>query len=508
MSFTEAVEVYQVAVRAVATRETIDAPLARRFAGEVRRLSRAMNDFNDDELWKAVIRRARRTLRELASTPLAPADPVFDLGSCVEHLASLVGQARNNYPSTLVARGDLCVAALAELSHDNTNRFGDLIVEVLLIGDVSMSGLLVQTPHLDAVRRWLLKSASGVRLLTAGEAARLSALESLVVAGPSYWFPPYILSAPRAESICFIHYAFLRDQESHTRMFTGSNGSIGTAIRSRSPMSLPTEDEIEVGLLVPTIDWETLARVSGGHRSSNDDDIEEVPANLFLLADGYSVYLEASDGPTIDVVDLEAEARPRLRSEQTRAVGPGDFIVLRSEGGTGDYIPTIADSLLGNRAVLLRAMQRRWKTALRSMIREQGFSRVDRDLRDLGVSSPNLRYRLWRNSLRSRDPKDFRVLLEYIGLGDEAGGIWSAMGEIFEAHVRAGQDVRKLLEEAVIATDPERLIQTGRVDVRLSEMEAGTLSVLRVEGRAPETVMVDEDNLRVMMKVEPDLWQG
>jgi hypothetical protein len=197
-----------------------------------------------------------------------------------------------------------------------------------------------------------------------------------------------------------------------------------------------------------------------------------------------------------------------LRSERTRAIAAGDFIVLRSEGGSGDYIPGVADKRMGRRARELRGLQTLWKEALRGQIRAKGFSQVDREVRALGISSPNLRYRISRNSLRSRNPSDFRILMEYVGLGDRASEIWSGMGEIFDAHLRAGQDVRKLLEEAVLATDTEHLVQTGRVNVRLPTMDAGTLSVVRVDGRSPELVQVDEDDLRVMVQVEADLWQG
>ena len=66
---------------------------------------------------------------------------------------------------------------------------------------------------------------------------------------------------------------------------------------------------------------------------------------LFLLADGYSVYLEAADGPTIDVVVDIDSGTPRLRSERTRAIARGDFVVLRSEGGSGDYIMRVIDPI-------------------------------------------------------------------------------------------------------------------------------------------------------------------
>lgn len=511
MKLAEAAAVYEVSARATATRETVASPVVHRFATTVRRMNRAIDPSNEDELWGSFIRRCRRTLRDLSITPLSPSHPVFDLDSSVAFLEGITEQARPSYPEEVVARADLCVAALADVAGLVTNQLGDLISEILNTGDLRASGLLVKTRQLDAVQRWLGARAPGVRLVTEGEITGLTALESLVVVGPSYWFPAHLLSAPRAEAICFVHYGFLRDREHETRLLQGSHPVPGIRIRSVAVAETAgdADDQMEADLLVPTVDWNALAKATGVRLTSSSQDLEAVRANLFLLADGHSVYLEAADGPTIDVVvDVEPGREPRLASQRTRLIEPGHYIVLRTEGGSGDYIPGIADARLGRRAARLRALQIEWKSALRRKVLERGFLRVERDLGALGIKSPNLRYRLWKHSLRSQNPNDFRILMEYIDLGDRAAEIWNAMIELFEAHLRAGQDVRKMLEKAVIAADTDRLIQTGRVDVRLPEMEAGTLSVVRVDGRSPETQAVGEDDLRVMARVAVDLWQG
>lgn len=509
MRFVDAARTYEVASTATATRETARSVFAANYAREVRRVSARIDLLDGDELWLGFMRRSRRVLRDLSTTPLRGSHPALELMESVAHLRQVIEGARSSYPEDLVARGDLVATALADVARDDTNPLGDLVVDILSTSSPSASGVLVKSRQIDATRGWLSAQAPEVRLITEGELTRLTDLETLVVVGPSFWFPTHLLSAPRAETVCFAHYDFLRDREQDTRMFAGEHRSPGARVRSGIASTGTTDDDLtDVDALVPTVDWDALAKASGSRGTASADELELVPAILFLLADGYSVYLEAADGPTIDVVVDIDSGTPRLRSEKTRTITRGDFVVLRSEGGSGDYIPGIADKRMGRRGVELRRLQQLWKDALGAEVRQKGFRQVERDLRGLGVSSPNLRYRVWRNSLRSRDPSDFRILMEYIGLGDRAGEIWNAMGEIFEAHLRAGQDVRKLLEEAVLATDAERLLQTGRVDVRLREMDAGTLSVVRVDGRAPEAAQVDEDDLRVMVKVEADLWQG
>src|SRR5690349_1638179 len=116
MKFVEAVRAYEVARCAVATRETVDSPLVRRLARETRRLSQALRDSDEDNLWMAVMRRLRRTLRELGTTPLAPGSAEFGLASTVSYLNALLDQAKGSYPEEVVARAALCVAALVDLS--------------------------------------------------------------------------------------------------------------------------------------------------------------------------------------------------------------------------------------------------------------------------------------------------------------------------------------------------------------------------------------------------------
>ncbi len=512
MKFIEVVRTYEVAAEATATREVVAAPLVGRFAAEVERLGRAVGESSEDETWSAFLRRCRRTLRDLATTPLSPADGAFGLDASADYLSVLLERARGSYAEQMLGRAELCVIAMRDAARDTTNPLGKRTLDVLSTGPAAASGLVVKPQHLDSVRTWLAGAAPEVRLLTEHEMTGLGQVESLVVIGPSFWFPAHLLGAPRAEMTCFVHFDFLRDREPDTRLFVGSATAPGTRIRSMvvDVDAFPEENVVDVAVLIPTIDWDALARAtSASPVSPGDADPDAVEANLLLLAGGFSVYLEAVDGPTIDVVvDLEPGLRPRLRNEKTRSVAPGHYIVVRSAGGTGDYIPSIADSRMKRRAPVLRSLQVEWKAALRSQIRERGYWRVERELREMGITSPNLRYRLWHNSIRTRSPNDFRLLMEYIGLGDRSAEIWTAMGEIFEAHLRAGQEVRKLLEQAVLAADVEDLLKTGRVDVSLGEMDAGTLSVLRVEGRSPSTSAVAEDELRVLTRVEDDLWQG
>lgn len=510
MTFAEAVKIYSTSARATATREVVDAPNVRLLAIGVNQLRSKLYHFDSggDDLWTSVVRRFSRILRELTFTPLSPSSSGFDLAGSVNYLSLLATAARGNYQDELTSLLDACIDALARLSHDSSNFLGDLIVDILSTADPSASGLLLKTPHFDSVAKWVLTRSPRLRVMAEGEVPYCYDMENLIVAGPSYRFPSHLLSAPRAETTCFVHYNFIRDRVNDTRLFAGSRQWPTLAIRLANTSAASGGAEIEEEFLFPVIDWDAVAKASRAQGLPQGDDIEIVPANLLLLTGGYSVYLEASDGPRIDVVaDLEFGKQPKLHRIKTTSVQPGDYIVVRSEGGSGDYIESIADSLLGTRAAPLRRLHDRWKRALRTSVRATGISIAEDELRILGIPSPNIRYRMLRSTLRSQKYEDFRILMEYINLGDEANAIWNAMKDLSSAHIRAGHRVRKLLEKALVGSDPHQLMSAGRADIRLKEMDAGALSIFRVAGRSPEIVSINEDELHVIRRMKPDLWQ-
>lgn len=507
MSFAETAHLYKIVHRATATRETVSSPPISTLAIQIRKLARHFGDDEVDAEWATFLRRLRRIMREIVGTPLPPATPALRLEVTGEYLSEIIRRLTPAYNAATVAQASLCVTAIRDLSRYKENPFGDLISEILSTASPTSSAVLIKSPHLEEISQWLAAHHPNARLITEYEVPRLQGLDCLVVAGPSIWFPVHLLSAPRAETTCFVHYDAVSDRQQSTHLLDGSHAPPGTSIRSSEVLSVSADEKLDARFIESTVDWAALAQLSAsGPRPVGEQ--EAVSANLFLLAGGFAVYLEAGDGPRIDVVSELDSDTPRLRGELTRSIEPGSYIVLRSEGGSGDYIPEIADALLGKSAREYRDLQWLWKSSLRKVVAAKSNAQVERELKKLGIRSPNLRYRIWSGSLRSEKPEDFRILMEYIGLGEQKDRIWNAMGQLAEAHQRAGHEVRRRLEEKLLSSDSNAILRSGRLDVRLDGMDAGTLSVVRVERRAPGQTTLDEDLLRVMFKVEADLWQG
>jgi len=512
MNFVETVEVHEVALIAVATRETVPSPVTKQLSHFVRELSTLVKDLEDDIHWISFVRRCRRTLRDLITTPIAPNRSTLDVQGTTIVLEELLARCRGGYPAEMIEAAEYCILAIGELTIDASNPLGERTCEILETGNPKNSGVLVLTRHLDATKSWLANKSPKTRLFMTAEFPEMEKLESLVILGPSCWFPSFVLGAPRAESIAVVHFDWLRDHPLERNLLAGDHASVGievsNAFRADAVAPLDEEDEMDAELLLPKVDWDRLAKDSAGIGKVSGDAHQYIEARLYLLAGGFGVYLEAIGESSIDSVELEGGSEPRLRRKSTLHVSRGDYVVLRSFGGSGDYIVDIADVDLGRSASQLRSLQREWKSRLGEKVEDLGLGLVEYQLKRLGIVSPNVRYRLLRQSIKSQKSDDFRILMEYIGLGDRAEKFWAAMNEIHSAHIRAGHQARSLLEAAVLDADLTQLRQTGHINVSLSEIDVGALGVFRVEDGSPTTQIVEEEDVRKLIKLEDDLWQG
>ena len=261
--------------------------------------------------------------------------------------------------------------------------------------------------------------------------------------------------------------------------------------------------------LIPVTDWAAIASRTGGAVAAGEERPDTVDAYLLVLASGEAVYLEAEEGSRAYVVELGSSKE--LQMVPTRSIEPGMYLVVRV-GGEGDYIPAIADALLGGEAARLRAAQRRWKDRLHGLIASHGSQAVVKLLTSAGApraSRANLRRWASPNSIRTEDLADFIPLMNVIGLEGEARELWKDMDLIDQAHLRAGQRVRRLLVREILNGDTHQLETSGWQDYDVGGIEGeGALRVARVEARAPGTLRVGSRQTRVLVRVERDLWQG
>ncbi len=332
----------------------------------------------------------------------------------------------------------------------------------------------------------------------------------IAVIGPACWFPHHVFAAPKASDIRVVQFAWLSDQEVDPRIFAGSQ--MGAAERSALPVHRGAGlngGGISSADLVPVTDWAGIAAETGGSAGVPAERTDMVDSYLLLLASEQAVYVEAEVSSRAYIAELGTSRE--LHTVPTRSIQPGMYIVNRL-GGEGDYIPAIADTLLGVDADRLRAAQRRWKKRLRDLVESVGVQAILSRLEAAGAvraNRVNLRRWLSADSIKTEGRADFAALMEVAGFEDETDELWRDMETIDGAHRRAGHRVRQLLVKEILEGDTRDLEVRGWQDYDVEEIEGeGALRVVRVEARHPNTLRVSSRQTRQLIPIGRDLWHA
>jgi hypothetical protein len=298
---------------------------------------------------------------------------------------------------------------------------------------------------------------------------------------------------------------FLFTSLKHPGALPGQGGV--TDVRPRSDSYEPTLAHVPAssgeGEMDTATDWawyagsglSDLARIAWSQTDSEREDL--VSAIPVALEGDQAVFLDAADGATVMVIDLEEHGKRRVRRVPASDLEEGTFILLRSAGG-GDLIVPVADTILKERAAECRALQVDWKARLRQKIRASSFLGVSIELLDAGSSranETNLRRWVWERSIRPEDIVDFRAIMRVIGLEDETARYWAAMRLLDRAHAKAGQAIRRLLLHRVRTSDLEELQRIGVAEFDLPGAQSGRMLAARIVKIGSEPVMVSPNHV-------------
>ena len=125
------------------------------------------------------------------------------------------------------------------------------------------------------------------------------------------------------------------------------------------------------------------------------------------------------------------------------------------------------------------------------------------------ASRGNVRRWASGSAIRTEDRQDFAAIMHVTGMASKEQELWEDMHRIDQAHLRAGQVVRKLLNREIRTGDTRELERRGWQDYEVEEIDGeGALRVARVEARAPDIMRISARQTRELFDVERDLWQG
>lgn len=515
LSIAEADAVYTCGSRCDIERHRVSHSLFQDYCISVGKFRKLAMELDTDEFWKPVNRAIRRVRFELNAFP-APFSQV--LRQNLESLASAKKKLRRApmlYPDLGDIASDI-IGQLDGLAATDDCPLLDAVIE--LCGDVEESALLVKEARaVPIIQDAMAAKGTPIEVVVPQQLRAGARFESLVVAGPTKWYPDFVFTAPRANKVHVVHFAGIRDQWSSGPVFMGSRvrtgdksengkqrGRIPTETKSHgSPDALLFDPED----VLPEIDWEGVAQRLSVDSSSTPE--ETVIARLFLLEHGGLVLLDADDNARTSVVNLDELADSQVNRLPVSNIEPGMFVLLRIGRG-GDYVVDVANRIMGNKATHARSQQRRWKDLLQSIVNTEGVPEVVSRLRAKGAthaSDQNVRNWMSHRKIKPQDIADFVAITRLIGVEDESETLWKLMSGIDQAHKTAGQRIRKMLIQKIQQCDVWELQRLGRMDFSLPEVDGG-ICAIRVTGFHPDWIEVPASQIGQLLEEEGVEWQS
>jgi hypothetical protein len=385
--------------------------------------------------------------------------------------------------------------------------------------------VLLRNPRFNqAVAEFFTSSSTlqNATVISARQLQKAQMCDVLVAIGSCMWFPDYVFSAPRAAQIHVVSFRWIRDPWKPGPVFLhGADSSAGKnlehyvgalpQLRSQTPPRVKTMPYLRpMDLLPPLPHFGTAgSRIAGGQPHINDDTIL---ARLCHMSGNRAVFVSFDEGASSLVIDTKETGNSILRRVPADELEPELYLLLRTSGG-GDFIAPLANRILGSLAAERRSQQAEWKDRLvtaaqnrfGTLTRRELAARLASDLRMLNLSEvrpANVFYWMSSKCIHPRNEEAFAAILAFAGLADRTQELWAAMGEIYRAHKRAGQVIRKMLLHKILTSSLMPLERDGEMTFDLGEKDGGTISAFQIMGISNEEFEIPADHIGILLDSE------
>ncbi len=373
--------------------------------------------------------------------------------------------------------------------------------------DVAREAMVVGPTNLLTAAREAVDNLIGsgaLSIITPSELRSGPTYDRLLLAGPLAWFArrhPHVLTAPRAPEIVSVSYDWLADSWRRATDFLQSEtcpSALPKPPISRVCRLMPVEPQVEVleeGVLPSSESLFGAAAVRG--HGSTPHDSPPVPTRGFLLEPASMLLVEDDSENKMLAIDFTRESGKQVVKIPIGDIVPGVFVLHRSAGG-GDFVVDLADRILGNRRDYLRGRQVLWKDKLRRLAMRDGCDTTARALQRCGsriASYQNVRNWISTRNISTNDRADFDAIMRLVDLDRESDALWREMKDIRRAHLRAGQQIARLLIREVGKADCSELLALGYGDFDLGSEDGGVLTAQRVMEVVPGTPAYPEADL-------------
>lgn len=352
------------------------------------------------------------------------------------------------------------------------------------------------------------------KVLSQSDAAHRWDRKTFIVLGPPAAYAPWLMNFPRSDRTIWIKYASASQRLPAERVFKfTSKGPRKLAARkvksTKLVGGLPHQEFSEADqdlLTVPEVDWnEYVSRKRESLSLTSEDAEDVVPARAIILDGDLPVLMSDEPGARTTVLDVDGAD---VRQEPVARLKPGMYAVLRTEGG-GDFVPEVANHLLGANAEYLRGQAGDWKKELRDALDRLGAPNLGNRLSKMGVDANLQTIRSWatEHNIAPGKLSWFRALMEAIGRSD-ADEQWRVVETLRRAHRMAGHRVREMLLAQIKRVDAAELRGSGRIDFTLAGEQGGRLTAFRIEACPGAVFYVPRSMLNHIDEGDGLAWHG
>lgn len=495
---------YRVAEVGVAYVEGIGSEELQRFCMQFNHLKTAIRNEKLDEPW-LTIRGVLSGLRMRLLAMPVPFDSqetgVASTRTEVERLFTQIGRGDPN--------GDVVAACIACLQGieclKSSNPLGDRTVSILETGEPHSRGIVVlKHEWIAPTKKWISVHFGDVGVWSRADGPAIPIHQLLVLPGRPGNFARIdeetvaFLTAPRAESTCFVQFDFLGLPKGIPGVLdgpkSGTSRSIIGGFRVPDVIIDDSPDELEM------FDWASI-RYRPPERGGSEGN-EFVPARAVTFADGSHSFVLVSEDGTVQTATSDEMGRIKLITKSSAELNLGDVLIIRTEGSESGHIRDLAD--LHFNAAEPRSVLDSWKVQVRNAVTLQGGPAAARVAMgaDTGAAR-NFEHWVSETGIRPRDRSDFEIVSKFAGLSTrDADDVWKAMSRVFQAHIQAGQMIRDRLEEGLEGRSLQSLEDAEYVEVEIDGF--GTLRASRITGIAPFTDIVPQRFIGVIDPREDD----
>ena len=486
----------------------------------IRDFKRRLGECRLDPYWKPLLRVIGQYRFDHCAAPLPFDHNATRLRDDLLGLKRHLNSCHQIFPDFAKPALELIESMSLLIASSSNNPLLEVVSSIQASKKTGRTAMLVKEARLIPLTEEILKAVGDLRrvaVIGVNGVQGAVCFDRLIVIGPTRWFPSYVFTSPRALEIDIVTYKWMNDTpDIHPIFFDSSQQTTemmpGWNDQGHKDNEIDLQSMINPEEIIPSINWGQISHRFDDRKYSPElsDETEEVEARLYVLHGAKATYLDANEASRTTVIDIERRSKPLVRRIPNHLITVDTFILLRTSGG-GEYLIPKANQLLGEHATGVREAQRRWKSLLREAVQHSSLAEVVAALKAQGSSlanEPNVRNWMSYRSIKTEDKREFQAILSLVGLAEESDEYWRKMSMIDSAHRRAGQLIRRMLLNEVLAADIERLEKLGRMDFELPDAYAGSVTAFRIEVISPETYLVPVSHLGHVVDIEEDLWQG